>query len=100
MNEPPAGLLACAAQQPLVLGPVQAAGLFLGVVSLTDTVGRSEGASEAERLKRYARMRMLVSDSFRRAGVNLTRLLSRPIIGQPKAYLFFVDVAGHQVAGQ
>jgi exopolyphosphatase/guanosine-5'-triphosphate,3'-diphosphate pyrophosphatase len=35
-----------------------------GVVSLTDTVGRSEGASEAERADRYARMRMLVSDSF------------------------------------
>jgi exopolyphosphatase/guanosine-5'-triphosphate,3'-diphosphate pyrophosphatase len=35
-----------------------------GVVSLTDTVGRAEGASEAERLERYARMRMLVSDSF------------------------------------
>ncbi|WP_120716354.1 Ppx/GppA phosphatase family protein [Tsuneonella amylolytica] len=35
-----------------------------GVVSLTDTVGRSEGASEADRVERYARMRMLVSDSF------------------------------------
>lgn len=31
---------------------------------------------------------------FRDAGVNLTRLLSRPIIGQPKAYLFLVDIAG------
>ena len=35
-----------------------------GVVSLTDTVGRSEGGDEAARLDRYARMRMLVSDSF------------------------------------
>ncbi len=35
-----------------------------GVVSLTDTVGRLEGDTEADRLERYARMRMLVSDSF------------------------------------
>lgn len=35
-----------------------------GVVSLTDTVGRGEGASERERLDRYGRMRTLVSDSF------------------------------------
>ncbi|ANY19710.1 Exopolyphosphatase [Tsuneonella dongtanensis] len=35
-----------------------------GVVSLTDTVGRGEGSSEADRLERYNRMRMLVSDSF------------------------------------
>ena len=35
-----------------------------GVVSLTDTVGRAEGASEADRLARYDAMRMLVSDSF------------------------------------
>ena len=35
-----------------------------GVVSLTDTVGRPEGTTTAERLDRYARMRMLVSDSF------------------------------------
>jgi len=35
-----------------------------GVVSLTDTVGRSEGDDEAARLDRYERMRMLVSDSF------------------------------------
>ncbi|MGX7951623.1 Ppx/GppA phosphatase family protein [Tsuneonella sp. HG249] len=35
-----------------------------GVVSLTDTVGRPEGDDEAARLERYARMRMLVSDSF------------------------------------
>jgi exopolyphosphatase/guanosine-5'-triphosphate,3'-diphosphate pyrophosphatase len=35
-----------------------------GVVSLTDTVGRSEGDDEAARLERYARMRMLVADSF------------------------------------
>jgi exopolyphosphatase/guanosine-5'-triphosphate,3'-diphosphate pyrophosphatase len=34
-----------------------------GVVSLTDTVGRTED-STAGRLDRYARMRMLVSDSF------------------------------------
>ncbi|MCT2559249.1 Ppx/GppA family phosphatase [Tsuneonella sp. YG55] len=35
-----------------------------GVVSLTDTVGRVEGDTEADRLDRYRRMRMLVSDSF------------------------------------
>jgi exopolyphosphatase / guanosine-5'-triphosphate,3'-diphosphate pyrophosphatase len=35
-----------------------------GVVSLTDTVGRCEGGSEADRRERYARMRLLVSDSF------------------------------------
>ncbi|MGN3974146.1 Ppx/GppA phosphatase family protein [Tsuneonella sp. SYSU-LHT278] len=35
-----------------------------GVVSLTDTVGRDEGAREADRIERYQRMRMLVSDSF------------------------------------
>jgi exopolyphosphatase/guanosine-5'-triphosphate,3'-diphosphate pyrophosphatase len=34
-----------------------------GVVSLTDTVGRSEDCAEA-RLDRYAQMRLLVSDSF------------------------------------
>lgn len=34
-----------------------------GVVSLTDTVGRTED-SEAARIARYARMRQLVSDSF------------------------------------
>lgn len=33
-------------------------------------------------------------ECFRREGVNLTRLLSRPIIGQPKAYLFLIDLAG------
>lgn len=32
--------------------------------------------------------------SFKRNGVNLTRLLSRPIIGQPKSYLFVVDIQG------
>lgn len=31
---------------------------------------------------------------FKTAGVNLTRLLSRPIVGQHKAYLFLVDLAG------
>ncbi len=31
---------------------------------------------------------------FKNAGVNLTRLLSRPIIGRHKAYLFLVDIAG------
>jgi exopolyphosphatase/guanosine-5'-triphosphate,3'-diphosphate pyrophosphatase len=35
-----------------------------GVVSLTDTVGRSEGNGEQDRLERYARMRTLVSESF------------------------------------
>lgn len=33
-------------------------------------------------------------ECFKRAHVNLTRLLSRPIIGRHKAYLFFVDMAG------
>lgn len=32
--------------------------------------------------------------AFREAGVNLTRLISRPIVGQPKAYLFVVDLQG------
>ena len=32
--------------------------------------------------------------AFKNSGVNLTRLLSRPIIGQPKNYLFVVDVQG------
>lgn len=32
--------------------------------------------------------------AFKDSGVNLTRLLSRPIIGQPKSYLFVVDVQG------
>ncbi len=32
--------------------------------------------------------------AFKNGNVNLTRLLSRPIIGQPKAYLFVVDIQG------
>lgn len=32
--------------------------------------------------------------AFKNNDVNLTRLLSRPIIGQPKAYLFVVDLQG------
>ncbi len=32
--------------------------------------------------------------AFKDSDVNLTRLLSRPIIGQPKAYLFVVDIQG------
>jgi chorismate mutase / prephenate dehydratase len=32
--------------------------------------------------------------TFKDGGVNLSRILSRPIIGQPRAYLFFVDLAG------
>ncbi len=32
--------------------------------------------------------------AFKNSGVNLTRLLSRPIIGQPKSYLFVVDIQG------
>jgi prephenate dehydratase len=33
-------------------------------------------------------------DCFKRGNVNLTRLLSRPIIGRHKAYLFVIDIAG------
>ncbi|MCS6772425.1 MAG: ACT domain-containing protein [Kiritimatiellae bacterium] len=33
--------------------------------------------------------------AFKRANVNLTRLVSRPIVGQPKSYLFVVDLQGH-----
>lgn len=36
--------------------------------------------------------------AFKDSGVNLTRLLSRPIIGQPKNYLFVVDVQGTPTA--
>lgn len=36
--------------------------------------------------------------AFKDSGVNLTRLLSRPIIGQPKSYLFVVDVQGTPTA--
>ncbi len=32
--------------------------------------------------------------AFRAANVNLTRLISRPIIGKPKSYLFVVDLQG------
>jgi prephenate dehydratase len=32
--------------------------------------------------------------AFKQEGVNLTRLISRPIIGQPKSYLFVVDIQG------
>ncbi len=32
--------------------------------------------------------------AFKKSDVNLTRLLSRPIIGQPKSYLFVVDLQG------
>ena len=35
-----------------------------GVVSLTDTVGRGEGATQEDRLERYREMRRLVSESF------------------------------------
>jgi chorismate mutase / prephenate dehydratase len=31
---------------------------------------------------------------FREHNVNMTRLLSRPIIGQPKSYVFFIDIEG------
>lgn len=31
---------------------------------------------------------------FRDHAINMTRILSRPIIGQPKSYIFFVDVEG------
>ncbi len=31
---------------------------------------------------------------FRDCKVNLTRLLSRPLIGRPKSYIFFIDVEG------
>lgn len=33
-------------------------------------------------------------ECFKNTGVNLSRLLSRPIIGQHKAYLFLADIAG------
>lgn len=33
-------------------------------------------------------------ECFKKPGVNLTRLLSRPIIGRHKAYLFLADIAG------
>lgn len=32
--------------------------------------------------------------AFKRGNVNLTRLISRPIIGQPKSYWFVVDIEG------
>lgn len=32
--------------------------------------------------------------AFKHSGVNLTRLISRPIVGQPKSYLFVVDLQG------
>ncbi|HMP73649.1 MAG TPA: prephenate dehydratase domain-containing protein [Kiritimatiellia bacterium] len=32
---------------------------------------------------------------FRDHKVNLTRLLSRPLIGKPKSYIFFIDIEGH-----
>lgn len=31
---------------------------------------------------------------FRDHNINMTRLLSRPIIGQPKSYIFFIDLEG------
>lgn len=31
---------------------------------------------------------------FRDYNINMTRLLSRPIIGQPKSYIFFIDLEG------
>jgi prephenate dehydratase len=36
--------------------------------------------------------------AFKQNEVNLTRLLSRPIIGQPKSYLFMVDLQGTPTA--
>lgn len=36
--------------------------------------------------------------AFKDSNVNLTRLLSRPIIGQPKSYLFVVDLQGTPTA--
>ncbi len=33
-------------------------------------------------------------EAFKKARVNLTRLISRPIVGQPKSYLFVVDLQG------
>jgi prephenate dehydratase len=32
--------------------------------------------------------------TFKEGDVNLTRILSRPIVGQPRAYLFFIDLQG------
>jgi prephenate dehydratase len=36
-----------------------------------------------------------VLEVFRDHHINMTRLLSRPMIGQPKSYLFFVDLEGN-----
>lgn len=35
---------------------------------------------------------------FRDHRINMTRILSRPIIGQPKSYVFFIDVEGSPAA--
>jgi exopolyphosphatase / guanosine-5'-triphosphate,3'-diphosphate pyrophosphatase len=51
-----------------------------GVVSLTDTVGRPEGVDQAARLDRYARMRMLVSDSFAPFAARIASATSAPDI--------------------
>ena len=51
-------------QGDLVPRIIEWASVPWGVVSLTETVGRAEGDSKEARLNRYARMRMLVSDSF------------------------------------
>lgn len=35
-----------------------------------------------------------ILEIFRDHNINMTRLLSRPIIGQPKSYIFFIDIEG------
>lgn len=38
-------------------------------------------------------------EGFRREGVNLTRLESRPIAGEPWSQMFFLDIEGHEEEG-
>ena len=36
----------------------------------------------------------LFLEPFKNAGVNLSRIVSRPVMGRPNEYIFFVDIAG------
>ncbi|TGY87380.1 chorismate mutase [Marinicauda algicola] len=38
-------------------------------------------------------------EGFRREGVNLTRLESRPVAGEPWSQMFFLDIEGHEEEG-